>query len=124
MKITENKEKGSNIKTYLHKSGKCSTYKTRGNTLLLLSFSQTQLWNAISMKTYFKNRIFTVFVVTENEDSDPSEESSRSKSSHEDKKGTNGKNSRGENMTQHFPKNLPLKRDSRKCSLYTMSFKT
>lgn len=44
---------------------------------------------------------FTVFIVTENEDSDPSEESSKSKSSQEEKN-SQGQRQRGTQMIQHF----------------------
>lgn len=57
------------------------------------------------LRTYFKRWVFTVFVVTENEDSDPSEESSKSKSSQEEKK-CQGQNSRGEPMIQRLIQNL------------------
>ncbi len=43
----------------------------------------------------------TVFIVTENEDSDPSEESSKSKSSQEEKN-SQGQRRRGTQMIQHF----------------------
>lgn len=54
-----------------------------------------------------KSMVFTVYIVTENEESGPSEESSKSKSSQEEKKGQ-GQNSRGEQMIQHFFTDLPF----------------